>query len=101
MEHMLEAILLWCMPGLLGGFGGVISYFWPPTTEMRFSAKSFAIKFLSAFFVGKACGYFIPMTNEYRSGYLMVLGFCACPVLGMLEVKVKGALERFNPPGAN
>ena len=41
------------------------------------------------------------MTNEYRSGYLMVLGFCAYPVLGMLEVKVKGAIERFNPPGAN
>lgn len=101
MDQLLEAVLLWCLPGLLGGFGGVIAYISKLTTQHRFSAGMFITKFLTAFFVGRVCGYFIPMTSEFRYGYIMVLGFAAYPVLTIFEAKAKGWAERLNPPGAS
>lgn len=100
MEDILKNALAWLLTGLLGALGGLVSYFYPPSTEMRFSWWLFISKLILAFFVGKVAGEFIPVDNQYRSGFIMLLGFFAYPVLGVIEVKVKAYVERFNP-GAN
>ena len=66
---------------------------------MRFDWKTFVGKLVVAFFVGKVAGEFIDVSNQYRAGIIMLLGFFAYPVLGVLEVKVKSAVERFSPGG--
>lgn len=101
MNFSLEAILLWCLPGFLGGFGGVIAYISKLTTKNRFSAGMFITKFLTAFFVGRAFGYFFPVTSEVHYGYIMVLGFAASPVIAILEEKAKAWASRLSPPGAS
>jgi hypothetical protein len=95
-----ESILAWSQFGLLGMFGGLASYFWPPSTEMRFEWRMFLGKLVISFFLGKVAAEFIAVDNTYRSGLIPVLGFFAHPVLGIIETKVKAWVSHFNPPGA-
>lgn len=99
MAYYIALALAWSQFGLLGMLGGLVSYFYPPSTEMRFSWKLFISKLLISFFVGKLLGEFVPPNNEYKSGYAMLLGFFAYPVLGVLEIKVKAWVDNFTPPG--
>jgi len=92
-----DKILDWCLVGFLGMLGGLASLFYPGATAMPFTWKMFISKLVVAFFVGKVAGEFIPLDNQYRAGIIMLLGFFAYPVLGVVEVKVKDWLERFNP----
>lgn len=96
---MIELILSWSQFGLLGMLGGLVSYFYPPSTEMRFAWRYFISKLVISFFVGKVAGEFIAVDNQFKSGYIMLLGFFAYPVLGVLEIKVKAWVENFTPPG--
>lgn len=99
MAYYLALALAWSQFGLLGMMGGVVSYFYPPSTEMRFSYKLFLSKLVISFFIGKVAGEFIDPANQYKSGYTMLLGFFAYPVLGLLETKVKAWVENITPPG--
>ncbi|WP_263264046.1 hypothetical protein [Pseudomonas sp. RIT-PI-S] len=99
MGELIPLALAWSQFGLLGMLGGLVSYFYPPSTEMRFSWKLFVSKLVISFFVGKVAGEFIAADNQFKSGYIMLLGFFAYPVLGVLEIKVKAWVENFNPPG--
>ena len=94
-----EKLLDWALVGFLGMLGGLASLFYPGATSMRFDWKTFVGKLVVAFFVGKVAGEFIDVSNQYRAGIIMLLGFFAYPVLGVLEVKVKSAVERFSPGG--
>lgn len=96
---MIELVLSWSQFGLLGMLGGIVSYFYPPSTEMRFTWRYFISKLILAFFVGKVAGEFIDPTNQFKSGYIMLLGFFAYPVLGVLETKVKAWVDNLTPPG--
>lgn len=96
---MIELVLSWSQFGLLGMLGGLVSYFYPPSTEMRFTWRYFISKLILAFFVGKVAGEFIDPANQFKSGYIMLLGFFAYPVLGVLEIKVKAWVDNFTPPG--
>ncbi|PVZ19940.1 MULTISPECIES: hypothetical protein [unclassified Pseudomonas] len=89
----------WSQYGWLGVVGGVASYFYSKSTEPRFDVRMFVSKLVLAFFVGKVSSEFIPSTDTYKSGYIMLLGFFAYPVLAVLEVKVKGWVENYNPRG--
>ncbi|WP_426199014.1 hypothetical protein [Pseudomonas sp. DC3200b2] len=98
---MLELALSWSQFGLLGVVGGVASYFYKGSTEPRFSLRFFISKLVLAFFVGKVAGEFIAADNQFKSGYIMLLGFFAYPVLAVLKVKVKAGLRtttRAGPP---
>ncbi len=44
-------------------------------------------------------GEFVANENNFKSGYIMLLGFFAYPVLAVLEVKVKAWVDAYNPPG--
>lgn len=95
-----ESILAWSQFGLLGMFGGLASYFWPPSTDMRFEWRMFLGKLVISFFLGKVAGEFLSVDYAYRSGLIPVLGFFAHPVLGVIEIKVKAWVKTVNPPGA-
>lgn len=95
----LEQAIAWSQFGLLGMFGGVASYFYPPSTELRFEWKLFLGKLIMSFFVGRVAGDFIPDAYQYKAGIIPVLGFFAYPVLGVLEQKVKDLVSRYHPPG--
>ncbi|NBB11805.1 hypothetical protein [Pseudomonas sp. SLFW] len=97
---MLEFILAWSQFGLLGTLGGLASYFYPPSTDVRFTWRNFIGKLVISFFIGKVAGEFIPNENTFKSGYIMVLGFFAYPVLAVIEAKVKTWVESYKPPGA-
>lgn len=95
----MEKLLDWALVGFLGMLGGLASLFYPGATSMRFDWRTFVGKLVVAFFVGKVAGEFIDVSNQYRAGIIMLLGFFAYPVLGVLEVKVKSMVERFSPGG--
>lgn len=100
MDLSLPSVLAWSQFGLLGMFGGLASYFWPPSTDMRFEWKLFLGKLVISFFLGKVAAEFIAVDYTYRSGLIPVLGFFAHPVLGIIEIKVKDWVSNVNPPGA-
>ncbi|MBD1553614.1 hypothetical protein [Pseudomonas typographi] len=97
-DYLIQPIA-WTQFGVLGVVGGIASYFYSGSTDPRFTARMFISKLVLAFFVGKVAGEFIPDANTYKSGYVMLLGFFAYPVLAVLEVKVKGWVENYNPRG--
>lgn len=97
MPDYIALALAWSQFGWLGVVGGVASYFYKGSTDPRFSLRFFISKLVVAFFVGKVAGEFIAAENQFKSGYTMVLGFFAYPVLAVLEVKVKGWVEKYNP----
>lgn len=99
MDFSLGAVLAWSQFGLLGLLGGLASYFYPPSTEPRFSLWMFVSKLVAAFFVGKVFGEFIATENNFKSGYIMALGFFAYPVLAVLEGRVRNLVDKFLPPG--
>lgn len=99
MTYYLIQALAWSQFGLLGMLGGVASYFYPPSTETRFSLRYFISKLVISFFIGELAGEFIPAENSVKAGWTMALGFFAYPVLSVLELKVKAMVENFNPRG--
>lgn len=101
MENWINAVMEWAKVGLLGAFGGAASYVYLAVTKNRnFVWWTFLANLFVAFFVGKLFGEFIPATNPNRAGYLMILGFTAYPVLGIVETKVIAYLQsRSDLPG--
>lgn len=99
LDHLVVPALIWSQFGFLGTLGGLASYFYRPATEVRFAIRMFVSKMVISFFIGKVFGEFISTENTYKSGYIMVLGFFAYPVLAVMEVKVKAWVETFKPPG--
>lgn len=77
MDFSLGAVLAREQFGLLGLLGGLASYFYPPSTEPRFSIWMFVSKLVAAFFGGKVFGEFIATENNFKSGYIMALDFFA------------------------
>ena len=99
LEHVLKPVLLWSQFGMLGALGGLASYFYRPSTEARFAVRTFISKLVISFFIGKVFGEFIADENTFKSGYIMVLGFFAYPVLAVMEVKVRTWVDKMTPPG--
>jgi len=97
---MYELILLWSHFGLLGTLGGLASYFYPPLADVRFAWRTFIGKLVTSFFVGQVAGEFIADDNTFKSGWVMLLGFFAYPVLAAFEIRVKDWINIFfKPPG--
>jgi hypothetical protein len=92
MEDWVEKLIRWAQLGMLGAFGGSAAYIHAMATKNQpFRVWAFAANVFLAFFVGKMLGGLIPFSPtyiEYRDGVVMALGFCAYPILGVLETKV-------------
>lgn len=90
MSHM-EKLTQFLYFGLLGTLGGVAAYVYMLTTKGgKFHFWLFVGNVFLAFFVGKMVGTWLPESTshpEYRDGLVMAAGFCAYPILRLLEVR--------------
>lgn len=102
MEHFLREALDWIKLGMLAMFGGAASYVYTMIVKNRqFRWMTFTANLFIAFFVGKAMGGFIPTDTVNATGWVMMLGFCAYPVLGLAEAKVLKYLDNRIAPGSD
>ncbi len=89
MEDALEKLMRWVQLGLLSAFGGAAAYVYTLSThKTKFRWFGFAANLFLAFFAGCMAGHWIPSdagTSEYRDGLVMAVGFCAYPILALLE----------------
>lgn len=100
MEDLVEKLVRWGHLGMLGAFGGAAAYIHTMATKNQpFRVLAFAANVFLAFFVGKMLGALIPFAQayvEYRDGVVMALGFCAYPILGVIENKVVKWFKEIN-----
>jgi fluoride ion exporter CrcB/FEX len=95
MEDFLREVRQWAQMGLLAAFGGAASYLYTMVTKnKKFVWLTFNINLFLAFFVGQSLGGFIPPDTKNFGGWLMMLGFCAYPALGLVENKVLAYLDK-------
>ena len=102
MEDWIEKLIRWGQMGMLGAFGGSAAYIHAMATKNQpFRVWAFAANVFLAFFVGKMVGTWLPESTlhpEYRDGLVMATGFCAYPILRILEVRFGDWLfDRFLP----
>ena len=94
----LETALSWSQLGVLGTFGGIANFYYLNATKNRkFVWGVLVANAVVAFVLGKSIGSFIPETNLYRDGLVMLIGFFAFPLVHVLEAKVIGFVERILP----
>lgn len=95
MEAFLLELTAWLRLGILAAFGGAASYIYLMITKNRpFRWITFAANLFIAFFVGKAMGGFVPEDTKNFSGVVMLMGFCAYPVLGIVEEKIVSYINK-------
>lgn len=101
-DTALHELLVWALPGLIGALGGLCSlgYLDKGSKPVKFTAGLFLSKVMAAFVVGKVVSEFLPPDSQARSGVILLFGFFAYPVLGILESRLRGLLERLLP-GSN
>jgi fluoride ion exporter CrcB/FEX len=85
-DDFLHTLNTWMHLGLTAMFGGLASYIYVMVVKGRkFRWFTFLANLFLAFFVGKALSGLIPPDSPNFSGYVMMLGFCAYPLLGTVE----------------
>lgn len=95
MEDFVAELTAWLRLGVLAAFGGAASYIYLMITKNRpFRWITFLANLFIAFFVGKAMGGFIPEGTRNFSGVVMLMGFCAYPVLGIVEEKIVSYINK-------
>lgn len=99
-DTALHELLAWALPGLIGALGGLCSLGYQGSKPVKFTAGLFLSKVMAAFVVGKVVSEFLPPDSQARSGFILLFGFFAYPVLGILESRLRGLLERLLP-GSN
>lgn len=82
--------------GLLGSFGAIANYLYVTVMQGKpFVWIMFFANIIIAFFAGNLVGEFIHPANEYRDGIIMASGYCAFPLLAMVEVKFREFVGKF------
>lgn len=100
MFDWLKDVQDWMKLGMLASFGGAASYVYIMITKNRpFRWMTFLANLFIAFFVGKSLGGFIPEDSANYTGWVMLLGFSAYPVLGAAENWVLAKIESLALPG--
>lgn len=94
MEDAVEKLWRLLQLGLLGVFGGAAAYVYTLSTRgTPFRWVGFAANLFLAFFVGCMAGDWIPSggaMTDYKDGLVMAVGFCAYPILGLVEKALPG-----------
>jgi FtsH-binding integral membrane protein len=99
-SSFLREVAEWMQVGLIAMFGGFASYVYLMVTKERpFRWKMFLANLFLAFFTGKALSGMIPADSPNFSGFVMMLGFCAYPILGVLETTVLAYIGKRAPTG--
>jgi fluoride ion exporter CrcB/FEX len=102
MEKLLQEFSEWAKLGLLASFGGMASYVYIMVRKnKKFHWFTFLANLLIAFFVGKALGGFIPADASNATGWVMLLGFLAHPILDRVEDKFLARLDKITGFGDN
>lgn len=82
-------------PGVLGTLGAIANWAYvsvtQPTRPMKIGL--FFCNVIVSFYVGIVAGAFIGADNIYRDGIILVCGFCAYPLLGLIEANFKTIVE--------
>ena len=72
--------------GVLGAFGGLANYVYLSMRKQTpFNWKRFLANLFLAVFTGIMLGQFISPENPFRDGFIMAFGFCAYPLLNLVE----------------
>lgn len=83
-------VVEWIQYGALAGFGGMANYLYLTVMKgKRFMWAMFSANIFIAFFVGNLVGRVVPASNEYKDGIIMACGYCAFPLLAVIEFKVR------------
>ncbi len=97
LAKVLERLSGMAETGLLGTFGAVANWAYITVTQpgrpMRLGL--FACNVVVSFYVGNVVGAFISEGNPNRDGVILVCGFCAYPLLGLIEANFKSIVESF------
>lgn len=97
MDKFLEELARWSQMGWLGAFGGAAAYVYGATAKNKpFRWIGFAANLFVAFFVGRMMGDLygaLGWSMDYRDGLVMASGFCAYPILRMLETQLAARLQ--------
>lgn len=97
LTKLLERLSGMVETGLLGTFGAIANWAYVSVTQpgrpMRFGL--FACNVIVSFYVGNVVGAFIDETNVNRDGIILVCGFCAYPLLGLVEANFKTVAQSF------
>jgi hypothetical protein len=91
-----EKVMEFLAAGFMSAFGGIAAYVYQNVKSDRpFKLTSFATSSFLSFFVGNFVGSFVPHTFEYRDGILMLAGFSAWPLLGLVEMYGKDWISQW------
>lgn len=97
MDNLLETVVLWSLPGCLATLGGLASVFYKDAVSVKFTWYWFVGKLIMAFFVGTVMNQFLPPDLTGRSGWIMVGGFFAYPVMAAFETRIKPLVDTVKP----
>lgn len=98
LEHALSRLMEFAQIGLLASIGAMAKYLRENMIEDRqFSWSLFIVNIIVAFCVGNMVGAFIKETSEFREGLIMVAGYCAYPLLGIIEDRFLAMVKNKTP----
>lgn len=85
-----KTVAEWLQYGVLAGFGGMANYLYVTIMKRKpFVWVMFSANIFIAFFVGNLVGRIIPADAAYKDGLVMACGYCAFPLLAVIEFKVR------------
>lgn len=91
-----KTLVEWFQYGALAGFGGIANYLYVTVMRgKRFVWAMFSANIFIAFFVGNLVGRVVPADASYKDGIIMACGYCAFPLLAIIEFKVREWAMRF------
>lgn len=81
--------------GLLGSFGAVANWAYVTVSDPQHPVRlgMFFCNVVISFYVGNVVGSFVDGANPHRDGIILVCGFCAYPLLGIIEENVVNAAK--------
>ena len=93
-SELLDKLFITVSLGLLASFGAAANFVYITISqERRFSFTLFLCNLFLAFFVGAVFGEFVDSDNKYRYGGVMLAGFFAYPLLGIVETQGRKWVE--------
>lgn len=92
-----ERLLGMADAGMLGAFGAVANWAYVTVTQPGRPVRIglFMCNVIMSFYVGIVVGSFLGPDSPNRDGVILVCGFCAYPMLGLIEANFKSAATAF------
>lgn len=95
-EELPDKVMKFLQFGSLAGFGAAANYLYVTVMQgKRFVWAMFFANLFIAFFTGNMVGAFLPEGHQFRDGIIMASGYCAFPVLALVELGITRGIKRF------